>query len=104
MTITYVSSLQVFEQPCIQEMKKIKLKKGLVFSFSVTNNVDIFTHNVVVVQVRAGNLQLITINDWNRYSDNLFTAEQSVYESIKKGWRILDFTIYDKVSIDLACN
>lgn len=98
MTETCISFLNKKEKSIEDQMKETKLKQGLVFSFSRDN--DIFA--CVVVQTGPGRFQVIGLNTWNRYTENVLTPSNSVYDVVyDEDYIYSDFIIYSKLSIDL---
>lgn len=91
-----------------EQMKLTKLKQGMIFKFTRTNNKDFRsdTFILVVAQITIGvnNLQLLSLNSFNRYSDFMYSSTESIWQAIDgcSDYTYSDFVVYPEVEIKLS--
>jgi hypothetical protein len=105
MTITAIKQTSYKDKTAEERMKETKLKKGLVFTFTRENKeLGTETFTLVVVNVKAGKLQVISINSWNRFTDETFNDGDSCFELIASDYEIINFKVANKMLVDINWN
>lgn len=90
-----------------EQMKLTNLKRGMIFKFTITDNKDrTSTFILVVAQITIGvnNLQLLSLESFNRYSDFMYSSAESIWEAIDgcSDYTYSDFVVYPEVEIKLS--
>ena len=107
MTITTIKQNSFQDKTAEERMKETKLEQGLVFTFTrndIEHNSFSETFTLVVVQVKADKLQVISIDNWNRFTDVLFNTGDSCFELIDADREITAFKVANEMIVDINWN
>ena len=108
MTITTIKQNSYKDETAEERMKETKLKQGLVFTFTRKETkcsiLPSETFTLVVVQVKACKLQVISIDNWNRFTDETFDGGDSCFSVISDDNEITAFKVADKMLVDINWN
>lgn len=92
-----------------QQMKQTKLKQGMVFKFTrnfINEELKPVTFTLAVIRTTIGlhNLQLVSLDSFNRYSDSMYSSDHSIWQAIEgySDYYFSDFVVFSEVEIKLS--
>ena len=106
MTITDIKQNSYKDKTAEERMKETKLEQGLVFTFTRKYDkvINTETFTLVVVRAKTGKLQVISIDSWNRFTDETFDGGDSCFLLISKREEIVDFKVANEMIVNIDWN